>query len=120
MRPRPVAPVAEQPRTHVLRPGPRRVTGREPARVDVDRARAPLQDVLGDRQALLERLADEDRGLVGGLEPGAPAGHALRLVARRRDERDRRNVIIQRTVDGALYLDRLADLIVAKAGEVSR
>ena len=42
------------------------------------------------------------------------------LVARRRDERDRRNVIIQRTVDGALYLDRLADLIVAKAGEVSR
>jgi DNA-binding MarR family transcriptional regulator len=33
------------------------------------------------------------------------------LVARRRDEADRRNVLVQRTVKGALYLDRLADLI---------
>ncbi len=35
----------------------------------------------------------------------------LDLVARRRDEADRRNVLVQRTVKGALYLDRLADLI---------
>jgi DNA-binding MarR family transcriptional regulator len=33
---------------------------------------------------------------------------ARRLVERRRDATDRRNVLVQRTVDGALYLDRLA------------
>ena len=35
----------------------------------------------------------------------------LDLVSRRRDTKDRRNVLIQRTVKGALYLERLADLI---------
>jgi DNA-binding MarR family transcriptional regulator len=35
----------------------------------------------------------------------------LDLVTRRRDEKDRRNVLIQRTVKGALYLERLADSI---------
>ncbi|MBL8905382.1 MAG: winged helix-turn-helix transcriptional regulator [Rhizobiales bacterium] len=35
----------------------------------------------------------------------------LELVSRRRDERDRRNVLVQRTVKGALYLERLADLV---------
>lgn len=35
----------------------------------------------------------------------------LDLVTRRRDEKDRRNVLIQRTVTGALYLERLADTI---------
>jgi DNA-binding MarR family transcriptional regulator len=35
----------------------------------------------------------------------------LELVSRRRDEIDRRNVLIQRTVKGALYLERLADTI---------
>ncbi len=35
----------------------------------------------------------------------------LDLVARRRDTADRRNVLVQRTVKGALYLDQLADLI---------
>jgi len=33
------------------------------------------------------------------------------LVSRRRDEDDRRNVLVQRTVKGALYLERLADTI---------
>ena len=37
----------------------------------------------------------------------------LGLVARRRDEEDRRNVLIQRTVSGSLYLERLADLVSA-------
>jgi len=36
---------------------------------------------------------------------------ALQLVDRARDERDRRNVIIKRTVTGALYLERLGDLV---------
>ena len=37
------------------------------------------------------------------------------LLARRRDENDRRNVIVQRTVKGALYVERLGDIVVAKA-----
>jgi DNA-binding MarR family transcriptional regulator len=42
----------------------------------------------------------------------------LGLVNRRRDEKDRRNVLVQRTVKGALYLERLADLIAAKSGKL--
>lgn len=37
---------------------------------------------------------------------------ALGLVDRVRDDRDRRNVIIKRTVEGALYLEKLGDLII--------
>jgi len=37
------------------------------------------------------------------------------LVTRLRDERDRRNVVIKRTVEGALYLEHLGDVIIAKA-----
>jgi len=37
------------------------------------------------------------------------------LVNRRRDETDRRNVVIQRTVKGTLYLETLGDLISARA-----
>jgi len=36
------------------------------------------------------------------------------LVSRRRDERDRRNVLIQRTVDGAVFLEKLSDIILEK------
>jgi DNA-binding MarR family transcriptional regulator len=42
----------------------------------------------------------------------------LELVTRRRDEKDRRNVLIQRTVKGALYVERLADIILARGGNV--
>jgi DNA-binding MarR family transcriptional regulator len=34
------------------------------------------------------------------------------LVDRERDERDRRNVVIKRTVAGALFLEKLGDLII--------
>jgi DNA-binding MarR family transcriptional regulator len=37
------------------------------------------------------------------------------LVKRKRDPADRRNVLVQRTVGGALFLERLGDLVVAKA-----
>ncbi len=43
----------------------------------------------------------------------------LDLVSRRRDEADRRNVIIQRTAAGELAVKRLGDLIVARAKELS-
>ena len=40
---------------------------------------------------------------------------ALQLVDRARDEKDRRNVVIKRTVAGALYLENLGDLIRSEA-----
>jgi DNA-binding MarR family transcriptional regulator len=42
----------------------------------------------------------------------------LGLVKRRRDDKDKRNVLIQRTVDGSLYIERLAELYVMKANTI--
>jgi DNA-binding MarR family transcriptional regulator len=42
------------------------------------------------------------------------------LLARRRDEHDRRNVVIQRTLRGALAVEKLGDLVVARARELPR
>jgi DNA-binding MarR family transcriptional regulator len=44
----------------------------------------------------------------------------LDLVNRRRDAADRRNVVIQRTVRGALYVEMLGDLMAGKAQELPR
>ncbi len=44
----------------------------------------------------------------------------LDLVARKRDPEDRRNVIVQRTVKGALAVERLGDLVVGRAREIPR
>jgi DNA-binding MarR family transcriptional regulator len=44
----------------------------------------------------------------------------LGLLSRRRDDADRRNVVVQRTVKGALYVERLGDLIVEKAKDLPR
>ncbi len=43
---------------------------------------------------------------------------ALKLVSRHRDELDRRNVLIKRTVQGALYVERFGDAIIAQAREL--
>ncbi|WP_274630468.1 MarR family winged helix-turn-helix transcriptional regulator [Arvimicrobium flavum] len=43
---------------------------------------------------------------------------ALKLVSRHRDAEDRRNVLVRRTVEGALYVERLGDVIIAKAREL--
>ena len=40
------------------------------------------------------------------------------LVNRRRDQRDKRNVLVQRTVTGSLYLDSLAELMRQQALEL--
>jgi DNA-binding MarR family transcriptional regulator len=45
---------------------------------------------------------------------------AMKLLSRRRDEADRRNVVVTRTVAGALYLERIGDTISAKAAEITR
>ena len=44
---------------------------------------------------------------------------AIDLVTRRRDDVDRRNVIVQRTVKGALFVEQLGDLVVERAREVA-
>ncbi|WP_159589943.1 MarR family transcriptional regulator [Chelativorans xinjiangense] len=43
---------------------------------------------------------------------------AMKLLARHRDERDRRNVLIRRTVEGALFVERIGDVVVANAAEL--
>lgn len=42
----------------------------------------------------------------------------LGLLTRKRDEADRRNVVIQRTVAGALAVERLGDLVTEHAKEI--
>lgn len=42
----------------------------------------------------------------------------LDLVARRRDPADLRNVIVQRTVQGSLFLDRLGELVIERAKQL--
>jgi DNA-binding MarR family transcriptional regulator len=42
------------------------------------------------------------------------------LLGRRRDQDDRRNVLVQRTLKGALFIERLGDTIAARAGEIGR
>jgi DNA-binding MarR family transcriptional regulator len=42
----------------------------------------------------------------------------LELVARKRDQNDRRNVIVQRTVKGAIAMEKLADRIIGTAKEL--
>ena len=42
----------------------------------------------------------------------------LGLISRRRDLADLRNVLIQRTVAGSLFLERLGDLVSLKAREI--
>jgi DNA-binding MarR family transcriptional regulator len=44
----------------------------------------------------------------------------LGLLSRRRDEADRRNVVVQRTVKGALYVERLGDMLMERAKELPR
>ena len=42
----------------------------------------------------------------------------LGLLTRHRDENDKRNVLVKRTVDGALFVERFGDIIIAKAQEL--
>jgi DNA-binding MarR family transcriptional regulator len=45
---------------------------------------------------------------------------ALGLVERHRDVKDKRNVLVKRTVAGALYVERIGDLVTLKAGNLPR
>ncbi|WP_105383729.1 MarR family transcriptional regulator [Neorhizobium alkalisoli] len=62
------------------------------------------------------------RGLAATLDVSKPVitraldtMGGMGLVDRERDERDRRNVIIKRTVAGALFLEKMGDLIIREA-----
>ena len=70
----------------------------------------------------IDRPPHTVRGLSGALGVAKPViSRALDalgrydLVARKRDEKDGRNVIVQRTVRGALYIETLGDLVIARA-----
>ncbi|MBX3578270.1 MAG: winged helix-turn-helix transcriptional regulator [Rhizobiaceae bacterium] len=43
---------------------------------------------------------------------------AMKFVSRHRDEADGRNVLVKRTVEGALFVERFGDSIIARAGEL--
>ena len=43
---------------------------------------------------------------------------ALKLVTRHRDESDLRNVLVKRTVDGALFVERFGDAIIASGKDL--
>ena len=65
------------------------------------------------------------RGLAGKLGVTKPVISraldtmgALKLVTRQRDQKDRRNVLIRRTVEGALYVERFGDVIIARGQEL--
>lgn len=66
------------------------------------------------------------RGLAAKLDVTKPVitraldtmGH-MGLVRRVRDERDKRNVVIKRTVEGALFVEKLGDIIIAAGKRLS-
>ena len=68
---------------------------------------APPHTVRG----LASRLDVTKRVITRALDSMGKLG----LVTRRRDDRDRRNVIISRTVEGTLYLEKLADMLAEAA-----
>lgn len=73
---------------------------------------APPHTVRG----LAERLKVTKPVITRALDAMSKQG----LLGRRRDENDRRNVLVQRTLKGALFIERLGDTIVASAGEIGR
>lgn len=92
------------------------------------RGKAP--DLSGRQMAILltvylEAPPHTVRGLAARLDVTKPVitraldtMGALNLVSRHRDERDRRNVLVRRTVEGALFVERFGDVIVEKAAEL--
>jgi DNA-binding MarR family transcriptional regulator len=43
---------------------------------------------------------------------------ALKLLSRHRDEADRRNVLVRRTVEGSIFVETIGDIILAKARDL--
>lgn len=91
-----------------------------------DLVRAEEPDLSARQQAVLLTVYLEPpphtvRGLAAKLNVTKPAitraldsMGRIGLLSRRRDESDRRNVVVQRTLAGALAVERLGDVIVAR------
>lgn len=100
--------------------------------VVLELVRAADQDLTARQMSILLTVYLEPpphtvRGLALKLDVTKPAiTRALdtlgtnKLLSRKRDESDRRNVIVTRTVAGALYLERLGDLVSEKGQELPR
>ncbi len=90
------------------------------------------QDLTARQMAILMTVYLETpphtvRGLAAKLAVTKPAITraldtlgGMKLLSRRRDDADRRNVIVTRTVEGALYLERIGDLVVENAKLLQR
>ncbi|KZL24321.1 MarR family transcriptional regulator [Pseudovibrio sp. WM33] len=100
--------------------------------VVLELVRAADQDLTARQMSILLTVYLEPpphtvRGLAQKLGVTKPAiTRALdtlgtnKLLSRKRDENDRRNVVVTRTVTGALYLEQLGDLVSEKAQDLSR
>jgi DNA-binding MarR family transcriptional regulator len=96
-------------------------------RVSVKQVEANAQDLSLRQMAILLHIylvppPHTVRGLAARLGVTKPvitramdSMGEMGLVDRARDERDKRNVIIKRTVAGALYLEAFGDLIIEQA-----
>jgi DNA-binding MarR family transcriptional regulator len=65
-------------------------------------------------RALAQKLAVTKPVITRALDSMGRLG----LVTRKRDPADRRNVLVQRTVEGVLFLEKLSDIIVAKTEQL--
>jgi len=73
----------------------------------------------------LEQPPHTVRGLAAKLDVSKPViSRALdtmgimKLLNRQRDPKDRRNVLVRRTLEGSLYVERLGDAIMARAKDL--
>ncbi|PZO79725.1 MAG: MarR family transcriptional regulator [Mesorhizobium amorphae] len=67
-------------------------------------------------RGLAERLGVTKPVITRALDAMGAKG----LLTRRRDERDRRNVLVRRTVEGSLFVERFGDAIISRAAELPR
>ncbi|MEJ1159564.1 MarR family transcriptional regulator [Prosthecomicrobium sp. N25] len=100
--------------------------------VTLDLVRDGEEDLSARQLAILLTVYLESpphtvRGLAAKLKVTKPAVTRaldtmgrMGLVGRRRDEHDLRNVLVQRTVEGALWVERLGDAVVARAKGLPR
>ena len=98
--------------------------------LSLDQVRDEMPDLTTRQAAILLTIYLEPpphtvRGLAAKLNVSKPVitraldtMGLLNFVSRHRDEKDRRNVLVKRTVAGALYVERLGDLVIAKAREL--
>ena len=98
--------------------------------VTLDEVRSGMPDLSMRQSAILLTIYLDPpphtvRGLAAALNVTKPVitraldtMGALKLLSRHRDERDKRNVLVKRTVEGALFVERFGDVVIEKAAEL--